>query len=396
MIMYFILAGMPREVNWQVSFSRLHTIPYGCFVLFEELDVLFPEAEISVSDQQIQLSQEPGSSPNTSSIFLNNTIELPVLDRNALLTRVEAGQKVLISAMEMDGSLLDTLGLETESVWPDVSEKVTTNAGRKLFEHQLSLIPEVGKSWTVQSDYQFTYFKKTGSSGTTVLGTVDDYPNFVRVPFGAGYFFLHTSPFIFTNFNLLRSDNHAYVASCMSYMGGDAIIWDEYHKAGRPAYASSPFATLLRDKSFRVAIYLSLIGILLFIIFHARRKQRIIPLIDQFSNTSMEFVHTLGDLYFDQGDHDDLARKKITYLRDYLHDHLKMRNISFSGEEIGYVTQRSGHSEQFIASLFQLIRRIESDGKVTEEILFQLTERLQNFYHGNERKSNKRAVQGTE
>lgn len=396
LIMYFILTGMPRDVNWQQSFSRLHTIPYGCFVLFEELDALFPEAEIDVLDREAHLANQMGTSHNTSSIYINNTVELPVLDRNALLSRAEAGQMIFISAMKIDDVLLDTFGLETESVWPDIAEKVGTNVGRKLFEHELSLIAVTGKTWTEQSDYQLTYFSQPDSSRIRILGTVDSYANFVKVPFGKGCFFLHTSPFIFTNFNLLRSDNHAYVASCMSYLSGDTIIWDEYHKAGRPAYASSPLATLLLDKSFRIAIYLSLIGILLFIFFHAKRKQRIIPLIDQFPNTSLEFVHTIGDLYFDQGDHGDLARKKIAYLRDYLHDHLKMRNISFSGEEAGYVAQRSGHSEPFVASLFQLIRSIESNGGVTEETLFRLTERLQTFYHRNERKSNKRALQGTE
>ena len=75
----------------------------------------------------------------------------------------------------------------------------------------------------------------------------------------------------------------------------------------------SPLRFILRNPPLRYAWYIFLVGFLVFIIFHAKRKQRIIPIIKPLENTSVEFVRSIGNLYLNEGDAKDMMQKKVTY-----------------------------------------------------------------------------------
>ena len=52
---------------------------------------------------------------------------------------------------------------------------------------------------------------------------------------------------------------------------------------------------------------------LLFAIFTAKRKQRIVPVIEPLRNKSVEFVRSVGNLYLQEGDFHDMMAKKAQY-----------------------------------------------------------------------------------
>ena len=59
----------------------------------------------------------------------------------------------------------------------------------------------------------------------------------------------------------------------------------------------------------RIGFSVCLCYVLLFIIFHAKRKQRIVPVIEPLQNSSAEFVKTIGNLYLQEGNFKDMANK---------------------------------------------------------------------------------------
>jgi hypothetical protein len=381
-IFYLILVSMPRKINWAESFSRLHTIPFGCYVLYEELDILFPEAEIFEFTDPIYNSMDGLDVYDHTYISINRDWGADNLDMEALLEFVARGNSTFISAEQFPSKLLDTLGLQLGTEWQSVSFSESPTSKREWIQNELTLESDPIIKWIEQRDFNYVYLELDSANvQSSILGRIDSIrANFVGTTFGNGMIFLNTSPFMFTNFNLLEADNHGYIAGCLSYAGGGGIIWDEYYKAGRTKYAQSPLATLLKDRSFRIAIYVALIGILLFMVFHAKRRQRIIPVLKPYENTSLEFARTLGDLYYEQGNHSDLATKKVAYLKDYLHETYRMNNITFREDEIPFVARRSGHSESFIKSLYQIIGRVELGEKITAQILEGLNQKLQDFY----------------
>lgn len=60
----------------------------------------------------------------------------------------------------------------------------------------------------------------------------------------------------------------------------------------------SPFRYLLAHQPLRWALYLTMITIILFMIFTAKRRQRAIPVIQEPANKSLEFTELIGTLYF--------------------------------------------------------------------------------------------------
>ncbi len=54
-------------------------------------------------------------------------------------------------------------------------------------------------------------------------------------------------------------------------------------------------------------------GLVLFIFFNAKRKQRIVPVLEPLRNTSVDFVKSIGNLYLQEGDFHDMMAKKAQY-----------------------------------------------------------------------------------
>lgn len=83
----------------------------------------------------------------------------------------------------------------------------------------------------------------------------------------------------FTNYGVLDGKNAAYLFRILSQMGGFPIVRTEGYMKETAQVQMSPFRYFLSQPPLRWALYLSMVSILLFMIFTARRKQRAIPVI---------------------------------------------------------------------------------------------------------------------
>ncbi len=110
-----------------------------------------------------------------------------------------------------------------------------------------------------------------------------------------------------------------------------------------------------------------------------KRKQRIIPIVKAPENHSLEFTETIGKLYFQQEDHTGLARKKITFFKEYL----RIKGIplpeKFSQVAISQFSAKSGVEEKKIKSLFSRIERIENTSRIPESDLVGLNKEIEEF-----------------
>lgn len=59
-----------------------------------------------------------------------------------------------------------------------------------------------------------------------------------------------------------------------------------------------------------------MLGVVLFMIFTARRRQRVIPIVEKPKNRSLEFIQLIGTLYYQRHDHADLVRKKFRFFAE--------------------------------------------------------------------------------
>ena len=206
-----------------------------------------------------------------------------------------------------------------------------------------------------------------------------DRATFIQIEVGDGSFFLHSVPLMFTNYYMVDPVNHEYISSALSMLPVRDVIWDEYFKPGK-VHTDSPVAYLLDNRALKWAWFLSLGGVLMFMLFESKRKQRIIPVIDPPANTSLEFTQTVGRLYYAHGDHKDIAEKKIKHLLEYIRNRWSMPTTDFNDEFLNKLAGKSGVPLNDVDLIFKLATKIQAADVVEESALIQLSKAIDGFY----------------
>ena len=133
---------------------------------------------------------------------------------------------------------------------------------------------------------------------------------------------IHTNPIAFTSGNLLSDQNMNYVSGVLADFPQEKWYFDEYSRTsefnGRSRNRSphlidnkGPLTYILKQPPLAWAWYLLLLMGLLFLIFKAKRKQRVIPVLKENTNNSLAFINTIGNLYFRKNDHKQLCEDQL-------------------------------------------------------------------------------------
>ena len=160
------------------------------------------------------------------------------------------------------------------------------------------------------------------------------------------------------------------------------MYWTEYYQLGRME-AGTPLRFILTNEPLSWAYYMLIFSILLFMLFEAKRKQRIIPIITPLSNTTLEFVATIGNLYYQRSDHKNLADKKIQYFFDQIRSHYYLNANCRDEHFISSLSGKSANTIESVRSLINLIDRLLMTTHVGKEELLTLNKELEKFWKQN-------------
>lgn len=369
----------PKPINWTPTFSRQDKIPFGSHVVYEMLPELFPGKAVRINNRTLYENQQNGTLPNGNYVFVNDQFRIGEEDAHVLLDFVHRGNHAFIAAQYFDELLEDTLGFRTESVF-----FTSDSVGLKLTHPQLKT-DDFYSYRKINLFYAFAKPDSVKQATFEVLGVsnLKSRPNFIRIPFGKGYFYLNSVPLAYTNYNMLAEDNARYISGTLSYLPVQNVYWDEHYKAfGRSNGADSsqtPLRFFLSQPPLRWGLYLTLGALLLFMLFEAKRKQRIIPIVQPLANTTVEFTETVGRLYYQYKDHKNIAEKKITYFLAHLRTQYYVKTTEFDEPLYTRLAEKTGVEKSEIVPLFQLIERIRRQSAITEPDLLTLNEKIESF-----------------
>lgn len=417
-----LLALVPKPINWQQTFANKDKIPYGTRAVFELLPDVFPKQKIEVirqpiynmvnevwntppievganeSDTTVTMEQKGKMIQNTNLLMIAPQIEADSLEIGSLLEYVSAGNEAFIATNSFPKLLLDTLHVRikdrdlTRYAALDSVHKKTENqevaspidyalvAGDTIKLNFLNTRLAKPKCYHVLRQTGENYFVTNDTTRAVGLG-INQYGeyNFLKIPFGQGFFYLHSVPEAFSNYFLLRKPNDAYTFAALSYLKNQPLYWDEYQKQGRIG-ENSPLRFIESQEALKWAWYLLLGGLLLYLIFMAKRRQRVIPIINPPKNTSLEFVQTIGSLYFQQQNHNNIAQKKITHLLAYIRQRFHLKTNELNQEFKEALIQKSGLSADEVHQLLKVVERTQRFGVVSEYQLIELSNRIEAFY----------------
>lgn len=368
----------PTEYNWNISLAHEVKDPYGTYALNDLLPILFPVQKIENSFKTFYELKDSLTHQENIIVFATR-FEAGKEDVDALLSHLEGGGTVFISANIFSGKLADTLALATSDNL--FSQDNVFNRRDTASMHFVSPALDTTQLFRYTRDNVHNYFSKLDSAQATVI-TRNDFgqPVGIIIPRGKGTLILNCTPLAFTNFHLLSEENYQFASNTLSYLPDRNIYWTEYYHLGRME-ASTPLRFILTNEPLSWAYYILLITILLFMMFEAKRKQRIIPVIKPLANTTLEFVATIGNLYYQSSDHKNIAEKKIQYFFEHVRNQFYLNTNNRDEYFIISLSGKSGHSIETVRRVLKLIDRILFSTSVDKEELLTLNEELEKFWN---------------
>lgn len=391
LILVILQTGNGRKVlDQRITFNKKDKIPYGMFVAYKSLPQLFPAASISVN------LREPGYWDSLSN-FRNEQALLIVCptfaadedELNKLVNFAKGGNNVFISCRALSSAARKyfhcTSTITGLSFFSDSPEEDTLKVS-------LSQPPfDRGSTYNYPGKKYSAYFENTDRDVSFALGRDgEDRTNFIRLRTGgSGNIYLHLAPLVFSNYFILHGNNAEYFDQLLSVIPKDTkqLVWDEYYlRKKSPGNSDSTnsgmLSALMANRSFRFALWLLIILLVVYVLQEMRRKQRIIPVMTRAQNDSLDFVKTIGRLYHERGDHLNLGKKMSAYFLEHVRNRYKLATGELNDQFIFALQRKSGKPEANIREIVSFIQFMESAPAISDGQLADFHRELELFYSG--------------
>lgn len=368
----------PQPENWNPSFEFDKYRPFGSELVYQGLPDLFPGQTITVVEESPAEVLKEFEKKQANYIIIQEEFKTNQFEARALMDFVKRGNNVFISASVFSGSLADSLDVENEEEFWALFDAFDSSPSKNEYLTLNSDIDPKNKHFPLLDNIVYNYFSGR-NSGKRLGWNKRNRATYIEIKIGDGSFFLHSIPLMFTNYYMVDPINHEYISRALSLMPVRDVIWDEYFKPGK-VHTDSPVAYLLDNRSLKWAWFLSLGGVLMFMLFESKRKQRIIPVIEPPENTTLEFTRTVGRLYFAHGDHKDIAEKKVKHLLEYIRNRWSMPTTDLDTEFRTKLAGKSGVDFAKVDLIFQLATKVQTADEVEEAALIQLSRAIDEFY----------------
>lgn len=365
----------PKPLDWTVTLSKSDKNPFGGYVMYNQLQNLFPSArfksyQTTVYDQLNNIEEQ-----NTAYLIIAPTFEPSKVDFEEMRNYVKQGNFILVSAARFSKAFLDSFKLKTDERLSLINKDSTS----------INLVNPALKTrvnYTFLSSTIDDYFSRIDTAKTVVLGINDrQQPNFVKIEIGEGAFFIHSAPICFSNYFMLSGNNAEYSAKALSYVpaGIDRLYWDEYYKLGQEG-SKTPLRLFLSNSYLLWALRLAVVGLLIYVLFEMKRRQRVIPVITPLRNSSLDFVKTISNVYFNQKDNAGIADKKITYFLEHIRQRFFIQTSTLDSHFIEQLSRKSGIDTRELTDLISILSEVKSGYPVSDKLLLILDQRIDNFY----------------
>lgn len=441
MLVLFVLfcllqVNLPKKFVWSPTFSHVDKQPLGCFVFDSVLTQSLPNGYHVTKKTFFQLDQEHAKE-KISVLMVVDQQNLKQLDVKYLCNIARRGGKVMVVASSSfdDGRNADTVvvdelertfkvriedgtyfslrgilaGLKAhdndmyDTIYWNNRETMYAAQSYRMFYNMVGgtlfvdSVPKVKRlAYTLSTagyDYKLDslYVGDFTSFDTIVdekerIERIDTFaikkvPTAVSVPYGKGEVIFVSSPLLFTNYGMLEGNTFVYIFRLMSYLADLPVYRTEaYVKTDAMLVAEqSPFREFIKRPPLRWALYLALLGVVLFMIFTARRRQRVIPIISKPANRSLEFIQLIGTLYYQRKDHVDLVRKKFKLFAEELRKTagVDISDVNTDDREYLLLAEKTGMNSDRLKKVIRQIRLVlHSEGNISVEEMRSLIDAM--------------------
>ncbi|MCD0453936.1 hypothetical protein LPB85_00580 [Chryseobacterium sp. LC2016-27] len=347
MVILALLEVNKKEVtDWRKNYDVNQKSPFGLFVFNKEVKDLFKNDLTKLDVAPYDYYTEKDKKPHNILIVES---EMDPESWNKILDEVSKGSDAMIIANRLPKNISDTIGFYGSKI--SYEDQNVLKLTDKKYQNDFIKLDKF------PSGRGFSYIKPNVQVlGKTVEENNEDQANFIKAPFGKGNVYVHCEPLFLTNYYLLQSGNIRYAQSIFSYLKDRETLWfvESNTKESR-----SLLRFILSNPALKYAWWVFLGGLLLFILFNIKRKQRVVPIIEPLKNTSADFVKSIGNLYLQEGDFHDMMAKKAQYFLNKVRLDLLIDTQDLDGEFAKKLQLKTGKSAEMVNEAIVLIRKAQ-------------------------------------
>ncbi|MFY9243117.1 MAG: DUF4350 domain-containing protein [Polaribacter sp.] len=385
-----VLLTSCKKTNWSENFREKEKSPFGTYIAYKEATNLFKNEKVillkeNFYDYLFTNYETKRADFGNYIIIKNNANKLPADGINDLLAFVSDGNTAFLALNYFNEDLKEKLEITTNNLDEDkfgvidlISMKGEFYLNDKKFENQ---------PFTFDRNIRRHYFITYNENNTLVLGTTkidgEKVPNFLKIYHGKGAIYVHTNPVVFTNYFLLKN-KETYSSHLLSYLPSSTLFWDPHTKYSkyskqREDDRQSVFKFFLQHETLTWFLFVSLAGLLLFLFFNAKRKQRVIPIINPLENTTVAFTQTISSLYLKEQNHKNLVDKKIVYFLEKVRTKYLLDTSNLNKAFIANLAAKSGNEMHQTKYLINSIITLHKKSECTQEELLVLHKMIHTF-----------------
>lgn len=367
------------------TYGRKDSRPFGGQIAWRLLQHAYPSVRIEENRKPFaQAYQKTLKDSNSLYVCISNQFLSEDEDVSAILDYVYDGNTFFLSSAKMDSSLLN-------KIYCSVSQRSFSELPFPINFQDASLTVVEGEE-EGQGKYGYYYlpfsahFTEINDHYCRILGyNQDKEPNAIVFFWGKGKMILHTAPRAFSNYFLLTGNNRQYWLDYLQLLERhpDQVIWDTHYqnkKRKRSDQDFSSFSEIMKHPPLATAFWIVLAMLSIYILFGAKRKQRIIREITPNTNSSVAFTETIARLYLQKKDNKNIADKMIMYFNEFIRTHYFLPVNPGSKEFVQALSRKSGVPLIQAESLFNAIHQVSEQSEVSDFELLSLNEQIQQFY----------------
>jgi len=288
---------MPRHFVWEPTFGHTDPQPFGALLFDSVLTASLPQGYTVTRQTLWQLQHDSSFMARPHGILVltseyNN-------ERRQVMELAKEGHVLLIAAGNNALGLEDTLDISI--TWHNRFSAVAKPKLTADCDTLVWVAPDSDAlTVSVMSD-MLEWGMTVGDSlpwQPLIAGLGENTCFAASLPIGKGEIIVVSSPLLLTNYGMLNPQERLLIGRLMGRMQHLPVVRTTAYTQSTAFTEQSPFYVLLQRPPLRWALYLSVLTILLFMGFTARRRQRVIPVIDEPKNGNLEFVRLIGTLNY--------------------------------------------------------------------------------------------------
>ena len=343
--MMFIEIATPRHFVWDPTFTHNDDNPFGAALFDSVMQASLPQGYTTTSLTVSQL--EKAIPEGERHVYMINTDNFPLssTDELAMMRMLARGDQFLVAASQWASDTIERVvgfytagysyvwikGLKNNVLERDHDTLQWLGRGTQYPARQWIVPDELCnasvsnissrqfKPLVTCSHFMDTYYDWDPATEEDVVVPEHQQLDTVAavITYKRGKIVAVTLPLMFTNYGVVECDVSTLVMRLLSQLDRYPVMrLDPNAKTEAGGVSESPLRYVLDQPPMKWAVWLTLLTVLLAMVFTARRRQRVIPVIEPPVNRTLEMVKHIGSLYFHRHDNADLLTKKYQFFVD--------------------------------------------------------------------------------